>query len=101
MILDHKEIVEQLKPLILSGLRITEATPADMADDMRLLDGDWEIDSIDILQLIVEIEKKFGIKLVSGRFDRTAWQTISTLASAIQAKAKESGTADLGNAGGL
>lgn len=89
MIMDHKKIVEQLKPLILSSLRITDATPADMADDMRLLDGDWEIDSIDILQLIVEIEKMFGIKLVSGRFDRSAWQTIGTLASAIQAKVKD------------
>ena len=50
----------------------------------------WEIDSIDILQLIVDIEKKFGIKLVSGRFDRSAWQTIDTLSSAIHAKMTES-----------
>jgi acyl carrier protein len=90
MVLDQKEIKEQLKPLILSSLRITDTTPAQMDDDMRLLDGDWEIDSIDILQLIVDIEKKFGIKLVSGRFDRSAWQTINTLSSAIQAKMTES-----------
>jgi acyl carrier protein len=90
MVLDQKEIKEQLKPLILSSLRITDTTPAQMDDDMRLLDGDWEIDSIDILQLIVDIEKKFGIKLVSGRFDRSAWQTINTLSSAIHAKMTES-----------
>jgi acyl carrier protein len=93
MILDHKEIVEQLKPLILSSLRITDATPAEMNEDMRLLDSNWEIDSIDILQLIVEIEKNFGIKLVSGRFDRSVWQTIGTLAFAIQAKMKDSSPA--------
>jgi len=91
MALDQKEIVEQLKPLILSSLRITDSSPADMHDDMRLLDGDWEVDSIDILQLIVEIEKQFGIKLVSGRFDRSGWQTISTLASTIRAKMIEAG----------
>jgi acyl carrier protein len=90
MVLDQKEIKEQLKPLILSSLRITDTTPAQMDDDMPLLDGDWEIDSIDILQLIVDIEKNFGIKLVSGRFDRSAWQTIDTLSSAIQAKMTES-----------
>jgi acyl carrier protein len=93
MILDHKEIVEQLKPLILSSLRITDATPAEMNEEMRLLDSNWEIDSIDILQLIVEIEKNFGIKLVSGRFDRSVWQTIGTLASAIQTKLKDSSPA--------
>jgi len=90
MSLDHKEIVEQLKPLILSGLRITDATPAEMNEDMRLLDGNWEIDSIDILQLIVEIERNFGIKLVSGRFDRSVWHTIGTLAATIQTKLKDS-----------
>jgi acyl carrier protein len=90
MVLDQKEIKEQLKPLILSSLRITDTTPGQMDDDMRLLDGDWEIDSIDILQLIVDIEKKFGIKLVSGRFDGSAWQTINTLSSAIHAKMTES-----------
>ena len=90
MVLDQREIKEQLKPLILSSLRITDTTPAQMDDDMRLLDGDWEIDSIDILQLIVDIEKNFGIKLVSGRFDRSAWQTINTLSSAIHVKMTES-----------
>jgi len=90
MVLDQKEIKEQLKPLILSSLRITELTPAQMDDDMRLLDGDWEVDSIDILQLIVDIEKKVGIKLVSGKFDRSAWQTISHLSSAIHAKMADS-----------
>jgi len=90
MVLDQKEINEQLKPLILSSLRITDTTPAQMDDDMPLLDGDWEIDSIDILQLIVDIEKNFGVKLVSGRFDRSAWQTIDTLSSAIHAKMTES-----------
>jgi acyl carrier protein len=89
MSLDHEEIKKQLKPLILSSLRITEVSPDDMADDMRLLDGGWEIDSIDILQLIVEIEKKFGIRLVSGRFEREAWETIDTLTTAIQAKMSE------------
>jgi len=88
--LDHTEIKQQLKPLILSSLRITDTTPEQMDDDLRLLDGEFEIDSIDILQLIVEIEKKFGIKLVSGRFDRAAWKTVNTLATAIQAKMQES-----------
>jgi acyl carrier protein len=89
MVLDSSEIKEQLKSLILSSLKITDVVPEEMDDDMLLLDGDYEIDSIDILQLIVEIEKKFGIKLVGGRFERSTWQTIDTLAEAIQAKMKE------------
>jgi len=50
------------------------------------LGGDLEIDSIDILQLILEIERRFGIKLVDGEFDESAWQSIATLAAVVEAK---------------
>lgn len=91
MALDVQQIKSQLKPLIIGSLRITGVSPEQMDDEMRLLDGDLEIDSVDILQLIIDIEKKFEIKLVSGRFDRDAWQTVSTLANAIQSKMQETG----------
>jgi acyl carrier protein len=91
MTLDTQEIKAQLKPLILSSLRMTGVSPEALDDNTRLLDGEWEIDSVDILQLIIDIEKQFGIKLVSGRFDRSAWQTVNTLAAAIQAKMQKSG----------
>ncbi len=83
------EIKAQLKPLILTSLRITDVTADDLPDDQPLLGGEFEIDSIDILQLIVEIERKFGIKLVTGRFDREAWQTLNSLAAAIEEKLRE------------
>ncbi len=89
MVLDVEQIKTQLKPLIIKSLRITDVSPEQMDDNMRLLEGDLEIDSVDILQLIIDIEKQFAIKLVSGRFDRDAWQTVNTLASAVQAKMQE------------
>jgi len=76
----------QLKKIIIQGLRIKDRAPESLQDDQRLLDGDLEIDSIDILQLILEIERHFGIKLVDGDFDKAAWETINTLAEAVEAK---------------
>ncbi len=84
-----QEIKTQLKPLILTSLRITDIAPEEFTDDRALLDGDLEIDSIDILQLIVEIERKYGIKLVTGKFDRAAWCNVNSLAAAILAKIEE------------
>jgi acyl carrier protein len=75
-----------LKELIIRGLRIQDMTPDQLADDQPLLNGPIEIDSIDILQVILEIEKSFGIKLVDGEFARAEWETINTLAAAIEAK---------------
>jgi acyl carrier protein len=50
-----------------------------------------EIDSIDILQIILEIERHFGIKLVTGKFEREEWASIDSLAATIQARIDEAG----------
>jgi acyl carrier protein len=81
-----KNTAQQLKEIIIAGLRIKDRTPEDLSDDQQLLGGDLEIDSIDILQLILEIERRFEIKLVDGGFDESVWQSIRTLASAVDAK---------------
>lgn len=83
------EIKRQLKEIIVKGLRITDRSPADLTDDQPLMDGDIEIDSVDVLQLILDIEKHFGIKLVTGEFDRDSWKTINTLAATVQSKLEE------------
>jgi acyl carrier protein len=84
-------IKEQLKPIILSSLRITDMTPADLRDDQPLLGGELEIDSIDVLQLIVEIERHFGIKLVQGNFNQKYLENINALAAIIESKMAEAG----------
>jgi len=82
----HEDIKQQLKPLILKSLRITDMSPAELRDDQKLMGGELEIDSIDVLQLVLEIEKHFGIKLVTGKFDQEAWMDINSLAATIDAK---------------
>ena len=77
---------QQLKEIIIAGLRIKDLTAADLSDEQQLLEGDLEIDSIDILQLILEIERRFGIKLVDGELDESDWRSIKTLAAAVEAK---------------
>ncbi len=79
-------VKEQLKPIILKSLRITDMTPDDLRDDQPLLGGELEIDSIDILQLVLEIERHFGIKLVQANFDKTHFESIAALAAAIESK---------------
>jgi acyl carrier protein len=81
-----ENISQQLKQIIIAGLRIKDRTAEDLSDDQQLLGGDLEIDSIDILQLILEIERHFGIKLVDGEFDEGAWQNIGTLAATVEVK---------------
>jgi acyl carrier protein len=79
-------IKEQLKPIVLKSLRITDLTPEDLRDDQPLMGGELDIDSIDILQLVLEIERHFGIKLVQANFDQKHFESLDTLAAIIEAK---------------
>jgi acyl carrier protein len=83
----------QLKELIVRGLRIEDMTPDQLADDEPLLSGQLNIDSLDVLQLILEIERTFSIKLVTGEFVRSQWETIDTLAATIESKLPSDGVA--------
>ena len=82
-------VKEQLKPIILSSLRITDLTPEDLRDDQPLLGGELEIDSIDVLQLVLEIERHFDIKLVQGNFDQKHLESVNALAAVIESKVAE------------
>ncbi len=79
-------VKEQLKTIIIRSLRISDLSPDALRDDQPLLGGDLDIDSIDILQLILEIERHFSIKLVEGEFDEGSWKSIDRLAASIEAK---------------
>ncbi len=81
-----ENIRQQLKVVIIRGLRIKDRGPESLHDALHLLDGDLGIDSIDILQLILEIERHYDIKLVDGDFDKTACESINTLAAYIESK---------------
>jgi acyl carrier protein len=86
---DMPTVKEQLKPIILNSLRITDLTPEDLRDDQPLLGGELEIDSIDILQLVLEIERHFGIKLVQGNFNQKHLENVNSLAAIIESKMAE------------
>ncbi len=86
---DMLTVKEQLKPIILNSLRITDLSPEDLRDDQSLLGGELEVDSIDILQLVLEIERHFGIKLVQGDFNRKHLESLNALAAIIESKVAE------------
>jgi acyl carrier protein len=87
--MERRDIRDQLKSLIVNSLRMEDLTPADLPDDQPLLGGDLEIDSVDILQLVLDIERHFGIKLVTAEFQREAWKTVDSLAATIEKKLHE------------
>lgn len=77
----------KLKQLIVTTLKLEDVTPADLADDEPLIGSGLNLDSIDALELVVTLEKEFGVKIASSEESRQALASIAHLAEFIRARA--------------
>lgn len=74
-------LLEQLKTILRRDLKL--GPTATIADDMPLIGGDMDLDSLDILLLVSSVEKQFGIKIPNEAVGRTMFRDVSTLANFI------------------
>ena len=58
-----EELIKELKEEIIKVLNLEEMTPEDIDENDALFGDGLGLDSIDALELIVLMEKKYGIKL--------------------------------------
>ena len=76
-----KELIETLKAQIIEALNLEEMTPADIDDNAPLFgDEGLGLDSIDVLELIVLLEKNYGIKLSSPAEGKAVFQSVAVMA---------------------
>lgn len=83
-------LLAKLKILVVETLRLEDVAPADIPDDEPLIGGGLSLDSIDALELVVRLEKEFGIKIASSEESRTALASMSSLAAYIRERAEPS-----------
>ena len=77
----------RIKEVMTSNLMLDIAIE-DIADDAPLFGpGGIGLDSVDALQLVVALEKNFGLKIADQSKARNILQTVNTIAAAIEAKA--------------
>ena len=58
-----EELIKELKEEIIKALNLEEMTPEDIDEHEALFGDGLGLDSTDALELIVLLEKKYGIKL--------------------------------------
>lgn len=75
-------LLEQIKTILRRDLRL--GADAVVADDMPLVGGPTDLDSIDILLLVSSIEKAFQIKVPNEVVGRSAFASVATLAKYVQ-----------------
>ena len=79
------ELITKLKGEIIEVLNLEEIKPEDIVNDAPLFGEGLGLDSIDALELIVLMEKNYGIKLKDPAQGREVFKSIQVLADYIQA----------------
>mgnify|MGYP003471043233 FL=1 len=78
-----EELILQLKKEIIEVLNLEEVKPEDIDNDASLFGEGLGLDSIDALELIVLIEKNYGIKLKDPAQGKEIFKSISVMADYI------------------
>ena len=75
-----------LKKLIVETLNLEDISPEDIKDDEPIFGSDLDLDSIDGLELVLQLEKTYGVKIGSSEASRNALQSVNVLAEFIKSE---------------
>lgn len=78
-----ENLIEELKKEIIETLNLEELKPEDINADSEIFGEGLGLDSIDALELIVLMEKKYGIKLKDASEGKAIFHSIRTMAEYI------------------
>ena len=76
-------LISELTQRIIESLNLEEVNPADISADDPLFGEGLGLDSIDALELIVMMEKYYGIKLKDASESKAIFKSIRTMAEYI------------------
>jgi acyl carrier protein len=81
---DSTELKTQIKQMLVDNLML-KISATEIGDDQPLFGpGSLGLDSVDALQLVVALEKNYGLKLSDAEAARKTMQTVNAIAAAVQ-----------------
>ncbi|MBB6679919.1 acyl carrier protein [Aequorivita sp. 609] len=79
------ELKEELKAKIIEQLNLEDVSVEEIADDDALFGDGLGLDSIDALELIVMLDKDYGIRLYDPKEGRKIFESVQVMADYIEA----------------
>lgn len=78
-----EELIHQVKKLIIDSLRIDGMAPEEIETDAPLFGEGLGLDSIDALQLVVAMEKAFGVVVPDAATGTKVFRSVRSMAEYI------------------
>ncbi len=77
-------LIEELKIKLIDILNLADVSPEDMDADARLVGGELGIDSIDVLEMVVMVEKDYGVVINSQEVGEKVFSSLNSLTAYIR-----------------
>jgi len=83
---DANALKERIKKMMVDNLML-QMSAEEIGDDLPLFGpGSLGLDSVDALQLVVALDKNFGLKIPDPGAAKEVLQTVNTIVAAVQKK---------------
>ena len=80
------ELKTQIKRLLVENLML-QTSAEEIADDLPLFGpGSLGLDSVDALQIVVALDKNYGLKIPDPEAAKKVLQSVNTIAAAVEAR---------------
>jgi len=80
----NAELKQQIKDMIVERLFLS-VTPSDIPDEGNLMDL-YNIDSVNLFEIVVGLEEDFGISLEDADFSTETFSTVENIAGYVEQK---------------
>jgi acyl carrier protein len=74
------DLIEKIKQLIITRLKLVDMTPEMIETDAPLFGEGLGLDSIDALELVLGLEKEFGVVIPDAEVGKKVFQSVRTIA---------------------
>ncbi len=78
------DLTEKLKERLIEILNMTDVTPEEIDENAQLVGGDLGIDSIDVLEMVVMVEKDYGVVINNKEIGEKVFSTLAALTDYIR-----------------
>ncbi|TKB10831.1 phosphopantetheine-binding protein [Desulforhopalus sp. IMCC35007] len=77
-------LIEELKVKLIEILNLVDVKPEDFDENSQLVGGELGIDSIDVLEMVVMVEKDYGVVINNQEVGQKIFASLANLAEYIQ-----------------
>ncbi|MDH5368128.1 MAG: phosphopantetheine-binding protein [Cyclobacteriaceae bacterium] len=83
-----ENLILKIKEDLIKQLNLEDLTVDDISDDALLFGEEIGLDSIDALELIVLLEKNYGVKINNPELGKKVFHSVRTIAEFVQENKK-------------